>query len=184
MKKQMVLSVLTRDRPGVIADITGAIFRLDGDLADLKQSVLSGYLTMILVANFPAGVTKDELTAAIATSENATDFQVSVKELAAPLASDPPLPKETFIMTVQAANRSGLVYQVSHFCCERGINILDLTTTLHDGRYAMALQLDLTGIASLAALREDLAAFAEKTGLSLTLQHNDLFQATQDVRLY
>jgi len=184
MKKQMVLAVLTKDRPGVIADITGAIFRLQGDLADLKQSVLWGYLTMILIINFPASVTKDELTTAIAKSENTADFQVSIKELAAPLTSDLPMPEDTFVMTVRAANRSGLVYQVSHFCCQRGINIVDLTTTLRDGRYTMALQLDLTGIASLAALRQDLADFAAETGLSLTLQHNDLFQATQDVRLY
>ena len=181
--KQMVLSVLTQDRPGVIADVTGAIFRLHGDLADLNQSVLWGYLTMILIVNFPDTVTKEALTTAIAATDGATDFQVSVKELAAPLASGPPMPKEIFIMTVQAANRGGLVHQVSRFCRERGVNILDLNTTLRDGCYAMALQLDLTGIASLTALRKELADFADKTGLSLTLQHNDLFQATQDVRL-
>jgi len=182
--KQMVLSVLTKDRPGVIADVTGAIFRLQGDLADLNQSVLWGYLTMILIVNFPDTVTKNALTAAIAATAGGTDFQVSVKELAAPLTSGPLAPKETFIMTVQAANRGGLVYQVSHFCRERGINILDLTTTLRDGRYAMTLQLDLTGIASLAALRQDLSAFADTMGLSLTLQHNDLFRATEDVLLH
>jgi glycine cleavage system transcriptional repressor len=63
MEKQMVLAVLTKDRPGVIADITGAIFRLQGDLADLKPSVLWGYLTMILIVNFPANVTKAKLAA-------------------------------------------------------------------------------------------------------------------------
>jgi len=183
MSKQMVLAVLTKDRPGVIADITGAIFRLEGDLADLKQSVLWGYLTMILIVNFPTAVTKEKLIAAIAASENTADFEVSVKELAVPLTSDLPMPEDTFVMTVQAANRGGLVYQVSRFCCERGINILDLTTTLRHGRYTMALQLDLSKVASLAVLREELAVFAEKNGLSLTLQHNDLFQATQDVRL-
>lgn len=182
--KQMVLSVLTKDRPGVIADVTDAIFRLQGDLADLNQSVLWGYLTMILIVNFPDTVTKDSLTTAIATAEGAADFQVLIKEVAAPLISGRSMPKETFIMTVQAANRGGIVYQVSRFCCERGINILDLTTALRDGRYTMALQLDLTGISSLAALREDLSAFAAQTGLSLTLQHSDLFQATEEVRLH
>lgn len=182
--KQMVLSVLTKDRPGVIADVTGAIFRLEGDLADLKQSVLWGYLTMILIGNFPDRVTKEALTAAIAEGERTTDFQVSVKELTTPLTAGPPVPKEIFIMTVQAANRGGLVHQVSRFCYERGVNILDLTTTLRDGRYTMALQLDLTGIGSLAALRADLSAFAGKTNLSLTLQHSDLFRATDDVLLH
>ncbi|MDR3090427.1 MAG: hypothetical protein LBU39_11545 [Desulfobulbaceae bacterium] len=185
----MVLSILTKDRPGVVADITGAIFRLGGDLADLKQSVLWGYLTMILIVNFPDTVTKEALIAEIAglgpsaqVGESA-EFEVSVKEPPAPLTGGSPVPQEMYIMTAQAENRGGLVYQVSGFCREHGVNILDLATTLRDGRYTMALQLDLTGVASLAAFRRDLTAFACESGLSLTLQHSDLFQATQDVSL-
>ena len=49
--------IMSKDRPGVIADITGAIFKLDGDLADLNQSVLCGYLTMILIATFEQEIT-------------------------------------------------------------------------------------------------------------------------------
>ena len=43
---------MSQDRPGIVADITGAIYQLNGDLADLNQSVLCGYLTMILIATF------------------------------------------------------------------------------------------------------------------------------------
>lgn len=42
MKRQLVISVMSKDRPGIVADITGTIFDLDGDLADLNQSVLGG----------------------------------------------------------------------------------------------------------------------------------------------
>ena len=48
MKKQLVISVMSKDRPGIIADITGVILDLGGDLADLNQSVLGGYFSMIL----------------------------------------------------------------------------------------------------------------------------------------
>jgi len=63
MERQMIISVMSKDRPGIIADVTGAIFELDGDLADLNQSVLCGYLTMILIATFDGSVTPEDVIA-------------------------------------------------------------------------------------------------------------------------
>ena len=59
MNKQMIISVMSKDRTGIIADITGAIYELGGDLADLNQSVLGGYLTMILFATFYENISRD-----------------------------------------------------------------------------------------------------------------------------
>ena len=39
MSTQMILSVMSKDRPGIIADVTGTIYDLDGDLADLNQTL-------------------------------------------------------------------------------------------------------------------------------------------------
>ncbi|MBN4071716.1 ACT domain-containing protein [Desulfotalea psychrophila] len=51
MSKQVVISVMSKDRPGIIADVTTVIYDLGGDLADLNQSVLGGYFTMLLIAD-------------------------------------------------------------------------------------------------------------------------------------
>ncbi|MBU4585507.1 MAG: hypothetical protein KKE63_10040, partial [Proteobacteria bacterium] len=56
MGKQMVMSVMSKDRPGIVADITGVIYTLQGDLADLNQSVLCDYFSMILIATFDDSV--------------------------------------------------------------------------------------------------------------------------------
>jgi len=65
MSKQMIISVMSKDRPGIIAEITGAIYALKGDLADLNQSILSGYLTMILIASFEEDITREDVLAEI-----------------------------------------------------------------------------------------------------------------------
>jgi glycine cleavage system transcriptional repressor len=54
--EQYVISVMSRDRIGIIAEVAGAISSVHGDIADLRQSVLRDYFTMILLARFPAGV--------------------------------------------------------------------------------------------------------------------------------
>ncbi|MDQ3249124.1 MAG: hypothetical protein M3Q45_07930, partial [Chloroflexota bacterium] len=58
---QFVISIMSADRVGIIADVAGCLSLLQGDIADLRQSVLQGYFTMILLATFPPEVTADAL---------------------------------------------------------------------------------------------------------------------------
>jgi glycine cleavage system transcriptional repressor len=47
----------------------------------------------------------------------------------------------------------------------------------------MILQLDLSHIASIKDVRDDLAEYAEKTGLRVVLQHNDIFRVTNEIAM-
>lgn len=183
MKKHMIISVMSKDRPGIIADITGVIFKLGGDLADLNQTVLCGYLTMILSASFDTEVTREDVVAAVSHIKSPCKFEVSIKETGeAPPSDDPPT--ETYILTVQGPNRAGIVHGISSFCFAHNINITDLATTLKNNLYTMALQLDLRGCdISLDLLRKDLADYAAASDLTMVIQHNDIFAATHEVSL-
>ncbi len=184
MEKQMIISVMSKDRPGIIAEVTGAIFELNGDLADLSQSILRGYLTMTLIAAFPEAVSPPEVHTAISQVDSENRFDVIVKLMDTPLDTTVTLlPPKTYIVTAQGENKSGLVYGISSFCCERGINILDLSTTLTAGRYTMILQIDLSAIESIKDLRHELDLYAEKAGMHVMMQHYDIFKVTHEVTL-
>jgi len=184
MKRQMIISVLSKDRPGIIADVTGAIFELDGDLADLNQSILRNYLTMILIATFPCEVTPEDVIARLSHVKSKSKFNVIVKQLDTEIeqGSDT-MPQKTYVVTAQGKNKSGLVFGISSFCYQRNINILDLSTTLQDGQYTMILQIDLTGIENIKKLREELVKYAEGSGLHVMMQHYDIFKVTHEVTL-
>jgi glycine cleavage system transcriptional repressor len=185
MKKHMIISVMSKDRPGIIASITGAIFHLGGDLADLNQTVLCGYLTMILSASFDASVTKEDLVAAISHIKTDSKFEVSIKELSASVDDNiQESPKETYILTVQGPNRAGIVHGVSQFCFDRNINILDLATTLKNNQYTMALQLDLRQCSlALEDLQKELCEYSRQSDLTVMIQHNDIFQVTHEISM-
>jgi len=185
MKKQMIISVMSKDRPGIIADITGAIYQLEGDLADLNQSVLCGYLNMILIASFDPEVTPEDVMAKISHIKTPVKFEVAIKVMDQPIdVCYFPLPSETYIMTARGKNKSGLVHSVSQFCYAHNINIRDLATTLRGDQYTMVLQLDLSQVDSLENVQEDLAEFSRTSGLTVMMQHNDIFQATHEVTLH
>ncbi len=184
MEKQMIISVMSKDRPGIIADVTGAIFELDGDLAELNQSILCNYLTMILIATFEKVVTPEDIVAKLSHVKSETKFDVIVKEMETPIEiSQSSLPQKTYIVTAQGKNKSGLVYGISSFCYQRNINILDLATTLKDDQYTMILQLDLSNVESIVRVREDLDHYSKETGLHVMMQHYDIFRVTHEVTM-
>ncbi|MDK9705823.1 MAG: hypothetical protein OEL83_02125 [Desulforhopalus sp.] len=184
MKKHMIISVMSKDRPGIIASITGAIYHLGGDLADLNQTVLCGYLTMILSASFDAEITKEDMVAAISHIKTDSKFEVSIKELTAGAGAIDVPPEETYILTVQGPNRAGIVHGISQFCFDHNINILDLATTLKNDLYTMALQLDLRHCSvSLESLQKAISDYSQQSDLTVMIQHNDVFQATHEITM-
>lgn len=182
MKKQLVISVMSKDRPGIIADITGVILDLGGDLADLNQSVLGGYFNMILIAEFDGKITAEDVIAGFSHIESETKIESTIKEMDVALETEKKkLPPETFIVTAQAINRKGLVKIMGDFFYKRNINVLDLGTTREKDLYTMIFQVDLSQIDSLKKIREELQTLGEQEQLELVLQHNDIFQATHEV---
>ncbi len=176
-EKIMVISVMDRDRPGIVAEVTEGISALGGNLADLRESVLCGYFTMILVAGFPADVSAEQV-------EQKLTEQTSSHVAVAPAKDSLSAPENTehaYVLSAVGQDRVGLVAQVSRFCCDRGVNILDLASHVDGAQYTMMLQVDLSGIETLTDFQAELSAFGKTTGLNLVLQHNDIFRATNEI---
>ncbi len=176
---------MSKDRPGIIAGVTGAIYKLGGDVADLNQSVLCNYLSMILSASFDLNVNKEDLLAEISHIETDCKFEVSIKEISPEDNEKNSLPEETYIMTAQGPNKGGLVHGISQFCYLHNINIIDLATTLENSQYTMALQLDLQNSRStIETIQVELEEYSRTSGLTVMIQHNDIFQVTNEIGLH
>lgn len=172
---------MAADRIGIIRDITRAISLMQGDLADTRQQVLQGYFSMILYASFPESVSKETIRQQLLAIDPDNPFEVSVKPV---IATKNDLPAaDSYILTATGANRIGFVALVSGFCADHGINILDLSTTGRGEIYTMILLVDLINCPSLEQLRTDMEDFNSRHGLSLLLQHHDIFKATNEIRM-
>ena len=177
-EKSIVISVMDRDRPGIVAEVTEGISLLGGDLADLSQTVLCGYFTMILVAGFPPDVTVEEIQQALSRG---TTSHVLVME-AGGLQGELENSEHVYVLSAIGRNRVGLVAQVSRFCFDRGVNILDLASHAESDQYTMMLQIDLANIEHVQRFERELVEFGQRTGLNLVLQHNDIFRATNEIQ--
>jgi len=160
------------------------IYDLGGDLAGLNQSVLGGYFTMILMVEFPEGVTVETLMKTFSAIGTEPAIEAIIKEVDGVYMYDNRgLPGETYVVTAQGGNRKGLVKLLGDFFYARAINVLDLVTARRDELYTMIFQVDLSHIESMNKLRKELVLLAGKENLDVVLQHNDIYMATNEVGL-
>lgn len=184
--KQFVISIMSRDRVGIVFEISNAICGLQGNIADIRQSVLCGYFTMILLASFPENASQRDIERKLAEvdahSETAIDFAVKQVQGQAP-ATPTQMPDNAYVLTASGPDRIGFVALVADFCAKHDINILDLSTTASDGNYVMILIIDLNHCNSIQTVRQDLQAFSAGSGLHVVLQHYDIFRAVNEINL-
>lgn len=182
---QFVISIMSRDRVGIVREVAGCISSLEGNIADLSQTVLRGYFTMILLATFPVGVTSEKIKRRLRTLNSDAKFPLEFTVFAAADAAveERVAQENVYVLTASGPDRIGFVAAVATFCADNAINILDLATLVNDDQYVMVLQVDLSRAAVLNTIQRQLHAFSAESGIHMVLQHSDIFAATNEITM-
>ncbi len=86
--------------------------------------------------------------------------------------------KNTAVITVVGIDRVGIIAGVSKLLAEEGINIKDISQTILDNIFTMIMMVDLKDVEiEKSDIVEKLNALGEELGVSITIQHTDLFNA-------
>ncbi|MBM6814127.1 ACT domain-containing protein [Olsenella uli] len=79
------------------------------------------------------------------------------------------------IITVLGSDRPGIVAAVAGALSEREANILDISQTILQGTFTMTMLVDLAG-AEFSELKSTLDALAERLGVQINLQREEVFK--------
>lgn len=86
------------------------------------------------------------------------------------------------VVTVVGKDKTGIISKVSTFLAERQVNILDISQTILEDYFAMIMLVDMTkSTQKLSDLAEECKAMGEKIGMSVHLQHEDIFNAMHSI---
>ncbi|MFP4016735.1 MAG: ACT domain-containing protein [Halanaerobiales bacterium] len=82
------------------------------------------------------------------------------------------------IITVIGMDKIGIIARVSTLLAENKVNILDISQTILGEYFTMMMLVDLENIESpLEELKEKLNQTGESLGVSIKLQHEDIFRS-------
>lgn len=160
--RQVVVSALGPDRPGIVASVTGTLLEHEVNIADSNMGRLSGRFSMMLICTAPDGldITRlgEDLERAAAGSGLDVIFAHDVSEGAEAAAP-------SHIVTVYGADHPGIVHAVAAALASRGANILDLETRLAGDLYVMTLD-----VVASADVEETLKQAASEQGVEVTVR--------------
>ncbi len=162
----LAVTVIGRDRPGIIAEVTAVVASLGGNLEDSSMTLLRGHFAWMLVADVSASA--DELSARL-ESLRADGLVVSVL----PVAADQPYGHDLlpYVLSVHGADRPGIVAAVTATLARHRGNITDLSTRLGArGLYVLVAEASLPRDADVAALTGELAGAARDLGVDVRLR--------------
>ncbi|KPK83995.1 MAG: hypothetical protein AMJ81_06800 [Phycisphaerae bacterium SM23_33] len=179
-----VLNVMAEDRPGIVAAVSRAVFDARGNIDSCSQTVLCGYFTLIMIVSFPQPPGEAEFLQALARPGGRdSGFQVVMRpfvaERPAPVAGD----CDNFVVTCFGPDSPGVIHRFSALLAEKGINIVDLYGQLSGGQFVLISQVQIPRQWDLAMLQADLEHLGREQEYTVRLQHENVFIATNQLRL-
>ena len=86
------------------------------------------------------------------------------------------------VVTVTGKDKKGIIATVSAFLAEKGVNIEDISQTILDEYFAMIMIVDISGAkCELACLAAECAEMGKQIGMSIYIQHEDIFNAMHSI---
>lgn len=179
-----VLNVMAEDRPGIVAAVSRAVYDAGGNIDSCSQTVLCGYFTLIMIVSFSRPLAeKPFLDALTRPSGRESGFQVQMR----PFIPDQPPPAgedcDHFVVTCFGPDSPGVIHRFSALLAEKGVNIVDLYGQLSGGQFVLVSQVQIPRQWDLAMLQADLEHLGREQKYTVRLQHENLFIATNQLRL-
>ena len=86
------------------------------------------------------------------------------------------------VVTVTGKDKKGIISKISAFLSEKNANIEDISQTILGEYFAMIMLVDLSeATEELSALAKECSELGKKIGMSVYMQHEDIFNAMHNV---
>jgi len=141
------VTVVGPDKPGIVAEVAGALLEYKANIEDSQMSVLGGYFTVMLMVTTPSEVTSENLKSSLITVKNRLGLDSITVQ---PVKEQDTWTSSSHTVTVYGADHPGIVQSVAQCLADIQVSIVDLTTRVTEGSsseplYIMVLEVSKVG---------------------------------------
>lgn len=143
-KKLLSLSAVGRDRTGIVSSISKVLFDLGCNIEDSTMTLLSGQFAMILLIACHENADLVKIKTKLKTVLKQIGLSCSVNEIVA--GGKKIKTFGNYVVSVYGADKPGIVYSISKYLSDNGINITDVQTSVAGARdkvYIMLLEVQI-----------------------------------------
>lgn len=172
--KKTLITVSGKDKPGIIAKVSGLLYARGCNLEDISMTLLEGQFAMMLTACLPLPSSLSrvlqglEILSAVPWS---LDCHVTALQGKTPHGKKHAAGYLPFMITAFGKDRTGIVYEVSRALAGLRVNITDLDSRIlgkgAKTTYAMLLEVDVPGKVTLVKLKNSLTKVSKKLRIEI-----------------
>ena len=144
---EFAVTAIGRDRPGIVAAISGALLTLRGNIEDSQMSILRGHFAVMLIVRLPDEVNEDTLRERLEDVRSELDLEATAVNRLDDLRDETARPSH--VITVYGADHPGIVHAVAAALAKRGVNVTGLQTKLagsgEEPLYVMSMEVATEG---------------------------------------
>ena len=179
-----VLNVMSDDHPGIVAAVTGAVESLGGNIDACSQTVLRGYFTLIMIVSLPEAIDPQQLVDRVhAAGTTGSEYRVLVHPAIPEEVATAKPAHDRFVITAFGKDQPGIVRSFSQYLAGKDINIVDLFGDRTGEEFVLIGQVEVPKHWDIHMLQADLEQMGQDLGFTVKLQHENIFVATNQLRL-
>lgn len=179
--KRFIISVLGKDRPGIIAAVTKVLFDLELNIEDVSQTILQNQFSGIFIASGPETISYSSLQQTLKSSTVNFDLHFYTRDMGSNTVEWTTSNCESFVITTRGPDRKGLVAQVTALLAAFNVNVVQLQAAFRGGdepgKNVMIYEVDIPSDVDLPKLRQTLNEKANTLKLEINIQHKNIFEA-------
>jgi glycine cleavage system transcriptional repressor len=183
--KKMIISVLGKDRPGIIAAVNRILFEQDCNIENVSQTILQDEFSGIFIVGVPQRLSEADLHRHLDVGLSSMGLHVYEKRLSEAGDSRTAIESEPFVVTTMGPDRKGLVAAITAVLAVHRVNVTNLQAVFKGGddpnANIMIYEVDIPTDASHQDLRRDLREKALELSLDISIQHKLIFEAINRV---
>jgi len=129
MKRYYALSAIGKDRPGIVAEVSGLIYECGGNLEDSSMTRLGEQFALLILLSGSGEEFQYRLSTGCKRLEwekRLSTFLTPLEELEGKAGAKKDV--ELFELSTTGLDRVGIVYQVSRLLADHKVNIADMHT--------------------------------------------------------
>ena len=181
----IVISVIGRDCPGVVYAISSALSKEKCNIEELSQTILKGQFASIFIVSAPEDVTEEDIQRVVSLNLEARNMDLTVSARTfEPDTFSSTEETEPFVVTVNGSDQPEIIAMISGIFAEQKVNIENLKAirvSEDTDECVLVFEVALPLSINRNAFRQMLQAKARNVGLSISIQHQDIFEAIHRV---
>ncbi len=177
MSNKYLLTAFSKDRPGIVADISRVLYEHECNIEDSSMTYLAGEFAILLMLSTPVSAT-EEIMEILSTECRRLEREKNITAFIRPLTEDVSETKNNITVktiSVEDLDQTGIVFKVSQFLADSEINISTLESKTSQlpqsggAYYSMAIAVEIPADTSLQKIEDGLTAIGDELNVDITL---------------